>query len=416
MLILRLIRESFLFALQSLLANKLRTMLSLLGITIGIFAIIMIFSVVDSLEYAIRKSVSGLGDRVVYVQKWPWGPEEGAENYAWWKFFNRPEPNYREFKRLQQVIQDTEALAFMFSKSGTMKYGNNLAEQVMVSAVSDQFQEVWLYPIREGRYFSEIESQSGRPVVLLGASLADGLFPNEYPIGKSVKLWGRPFTVIGVYEAQGSSLLGNSPDQNAYIPLEYGRRLYSDQISGTVILAKAKSTDDMDLLVDELRAGLRAYRRIKPGLPDTFSFNRISLVAKALDDLFSRVRLAGLLIGGFSILVGGFGIANIMFVSVKERTSQIGIQKALGAKNYFILLQFLTEAVVLSLIGGLIGLLLVYGLLRVAATSLEFDIFLSASNIAQGVWISVLIGLISGIFPALSAARMAPVDAIRSGQ
>jgi putative ABC transport system permease protein len=413
MIILRLIKESIVMAFHALVANKLRTILSLLGITIGIFAIILIFSVVDSLEYTIRKSVAGLGDRVVYIQKWPWGPEEGSEGYAWWKYFNRPEPSYQEFKFLQQQLREVEALAIMQSKTATVKYLNNVVSGTNVQGVSSQFQEIWLYPVSEGRYFSEVESQTGRSVCLLGGAVAEGLFPNEDPIGKSIRIWSRPYTVIGVYEAQGSSLLGNSPDQNIFIPIENARKIFSSQMVGSTILAKAQSTDQLDRLVDELRGGMRAVRRLKPGAADTFSFNRVSLVAKALDSLFVQLRFAGLLIGGFSILVGGFGIANIMFVSVRERTSQIGIQKALGAKNHFILLQFLTEAVVLCLIGGLLGLFMVFGVIKIIVSTFDFDLFLSAKNINQGIWISVIIGLVSGVFPALSAARLNPVDAIR---
>ncbi len=412
----RLFQESIKFALHALVVNKLRTLLSLLGITIGIFAIIVVFAVVDSLEYTIRKSVSGLGDRVVYVQKWAWGPEEGAETYAWWKYFNRPEPSYREFRRLQQNNQSAEYLAYMFASPATVKYRSNSVANAQVNAVSHDFQEIWQNDIGEGRYFSELESSSGRPVALVGLNVADGLFPNEDPIGKEIRIWsGRKVRIIGVYAKKGTDLFGNSPDDQVFVPVEFGRQIFPDRYQGSTILAKASSLEKIDPMIQEVRSGMRSLRRLKPGTPDSFSFNRISLVSNALDSLFVTLRIAGIFIGGFSILVGGFGIANIMFVSVKERTNQIGIQKALGARNYFILLQFLFESVFLCLLGGAIGLALVFFTLEFAAKALDFDIFLSAGNVVQGIIISVVIGLISGIFPAYFASRLQPVDAIRSG-
>lgn len=412
----RLFQESVKFALHALVVNKLRTMLSLLGITIGIFAIIIVFAVVDSLEYTIRKSISGLGDRVVYVQKWSWGPEDGAETYAWWKYFNRPEPSYREFRRLQQNNQQADVLAYMFASAATVKYRANSVANAQVNAVSHDFQEIWQNEIGDGRYFSELESSSGRPVAVIGHTVADGLFPNDDPLGKDIRIYGgRKARVIGVYAKKGTDIFGSSPDDQVFVPLEFARQIFPDRYPGATILAKAPTIAGIDPMIQEVRSGLRSLRKLKPGTPDSFSFNRISLVSNSIDALFVTLRIAGIFIGGFSILVGGFGIANIMFVSVKERTNQIGIQKALGAKNFFIMLQFLFESVFLCLLGGLIGLFLVFVTLEFAAKALDFDIFLSANNVLQGVVISVVIGIISGIFPAFFAARMQPVDAIRSG-
>ncbi len=412
----RLLQESIRFAIHALVVNKLRTLLSLLGITIGIYAIIMIYSVVDSLEYTVRKSVAGLGEKVVYVQKWNWGPEEGSETYAWWKYFNRPEPSYKEYKALESKVPSAEHIAFTYSKPATLRYFNNQASNTPIIAVTHNYLDIWDYVLQDGRYFSELESQSGRPVCVLGFAVADGLFPNEDPIGKEVRALGRKFKVIGIFESQGDDLFGNSTDENVYIPVEYARKIFPDNVSGSAILAKAKTETGIAPMIDELRATLRGLRRLKPGDADSFSFNRMSMVTQALDGVFLIIKLAGIVIGGFSILVGGFGIANIMFVSVRERTSQIGIQKALGARNNFILLQFLVESVALCLIGGLIGLILVYLSLLVASNLIDFYIFLSVQNIIRAIVISVVIGLISGIFPAYFASQMQPVDAIRSGQ
>jgi putative ABC transport system permease protein len=408
-----LFKESIVFALQALVGNKLRSILSLLGITIGIFAVIMVFTIVDSLEQNLRKSVQSLGDDVVFIQKWPWtfGP-----NYPWWKYMNRPLPDYKELDYVLENCDGAQSAAFVVSASTTVKYQSSNIENVGVVCASHQYDKVKNFEIAEGRYFTEIESSSGRPVGVIGDVLAKALFPNQNPIGQTIKVRGSKVMVIGVFKKEGESILGGSVDTQVLVPVNYARSLIdiNDENLDPQILVRAKPGITNDELISELTGLMRSKRRLSPVEEEDFALNQTSLISNQFDSLFDVVGIAGWIIGGFSILVGGFGIANIMFVSVKERTNIIGIQKSLGAKNYFILMQFLFESVFLSVIGGFIGLLIVYLITLIAGDSVGMEIQLSRSNVILGFTISILIGVVSGFVPAYGASQLDPVEAIRS--
>ncbi|MCK5781305.1 MAG: ABC transporter permease [Flavobacteriales bacterium] len=413
MIMLRILKESVFFAVHSLISNKLRTFLSLLGVTIGIFAIISVLAAVDSLETNVRGELAALGDDVIYVQKWPW---DGGG--AWWKYINRPEVTYKEFKKLSNDFPYAEAVAMsVHPPSQTIKFKNNSVSSVQVVPVSYSFQQFGLMNLSDGRYFSYSESNNGSGVAVLGSEINKGLFQDSDPIGKSIKVFGRKIRIIGVFEKEGTSLIGGSKDQEVYVPLNFIRKLYNlneGKLRGEITV-KAKEGVGVVQLRDELRGKMRAIRRLRPKDDDNFALNELSVLSNGLDEFFGVLNLAGILIGGFSILVGGFGIANIMFVSVRERTNIIGIQKSLGAKNYSILTQFLVESVILSLLGGIIGLAMVFVLTIIASEFAEMELFLGVRNIIVGVGISVSIGLIAGIVPAWMGAKMNPVDAIRTG-
>jgi putative ABC transport system permease protein len=413
MFLLTIFSESFLFAAHALRTNKLRTFLSLLGITIGIFAIISVFTVVDALEKSLRDSVKSLGDNVVFVQKWPWafGPD-----YPWWKYMNRPVPDTDEMEELKKRCKKYEAAAFFVSFNKTVKFKSSSIENVGIISVSHDYEDVQFLDIINGRYFTEAESDGGRAVAILGANIADGLFPNTDPVGQSIKVMGHKLMVIGVLKKEGESIMGTSKDANVIIPVNYVRNLVDIRNDNfdPFIMVKAKPGVTNAELIDELTGAMRAIRKLKPLADDDFALNQTSLINNQFDEMFNFIGTAGWIIGVFSILVGGFGIANIMFVSVRERTNQIGIQKALGAKNIFILLQFLTESVMLCLIGGFIGLMLIFLLTLAIGDSAGMDISLTTSNIILGLTISVLIGVISGFVPSYSASQLDPVEAIRS--
>jgi len=412
-LFFKLFNESVKMAWNALVANKLRTILSLLGITIGIMAIITVFTLVDSMEKNIKDNIQSLGDNTVYIQKWPW--DTGAMQ-EWWKFWQRPEADLNDFKEVQRRSNAAEAVVFMASKSKTVKYASNSAENVSIVAVTHDYDRIKSFDIVSGRYFTMAESNVGKNVCIIGMAVAQGLFGEADPVGNSVLVFGRKLVVIGVFGVEGESVFGNSVDNQVLMPMNFARQVMriDRQGSNPLIMVKAKSGVETAELMDELRGIMRGIRRLKPLADDNFALNEISLLSKSLESLFQILNIAGTIIGGFSILVGGFGIANIMFVSVKERTHLIGIEKSLGAKNWFIMMEFLAEAVFLSLMGGIAGLIIVYGLTFLASAVFEVNIYLTLSNIMTGIGISVSIGLIAGIIPAYLASRLSPVEAIRS--
>lgn len=415
MVFFRILKESFQFALHALSVNVLRTVLSLLGISIGIFTIVSVFAAVDSLEKNVRSSVASLGSDVVYVQKWPWGG--GGGDYPWWKYFQRPEPSYDELEPLQRRSNTAEYIAFAFGLQKTIKFRESSVENATILPVSYDYQNIWNFDIAQGRYFTSLESAGGAPVGLVGSDIANGLFGTDSVIGREIQAMGRKIRIIGVFEKQGGSLVGVNTDVTVLVPAMFVRSLMSlENRNGAFLMAKPKLGVEVSAMKDELQGIMRGIRRLKPKVEDNFALNEVSVISSGLDALFGILGVAGWVIGGFSILVGGFGIANIMFVSVRERTNQIGIQMSLGAKSYFILLQFLLESVLLCLLGGIIGLAIIYVLTYVVRTFFEFNMTLSSNNVILGIVISIIIGLISGIIPAYSASRLDPVEAIRSGQ
>ncbi len=408
-----LFKESLLFAWQSLVSNKLRSFLSLLGITIGIFAIILVFTIVDGLESNIRGSIQSLGNNVVYIQKWPWdfGPD-----YPWWKYINRPVPQYYELDELQKRCKSTEALAYRMGRRRTIKYRSNSIQNAVVAGISHDFYKIKNFDLTAGRYFTQNETDAGYHLALIGASIAEGLFPNEDPLGKEIKIAGNKAVIIGVIKKEGESLLGVSFDYQVITPFNFARSFLDvrSENADPMIYAKAKPNVSNAEMISELTGIMRGIRKLKPMGEPNFALNETSLISKGFDGLFDIIGTAGWIIGGFSILVGGFGIANIMFVSVKERTNLIGIQKSLGAKNFFILVQFLGESVMLSTIGGFFGLLVTYIITLLGKDAIDMDISLTSTNIILGFTISILIGIISGFIPAYSASQLDPVEAIRS--
>ena len=411
---LKIFRESIRFAWHALVTNKLRTLLSLLGITIGIFAIISVFTAVDALERNVSNSVASLGENVIYIQKWPWA---FSNDYPWWKYFQRPVPQLKEMNELKRRTSTVEHFVYeAFLNEKTIKYRSNAVENATIVITSHDYDKIKSFDMKWGRYLSEVESQAGRPVIVIGSDISDKLFGASNPVGKDITLMGRKLAVIGVFAKEGSSLFENSSDELVVIPVNFAKNiidLNTDRV-GSLIAAKAFPGITIEEMRDDLKSAMRAIRQIRPREEEDFALNEAKLLSTQVESIFSVISLAGAVIGGFSILVGGFGIANIMFVSVKERTSMIGIQKSLGAKNYFILLQFLVEAVFLCLIGGVIGLLFVYAAATTATVILDFDMSLTLKNIIIGLTVSAVIGIISGFVPAWMASRLDPVEAIRA--
>jgi putative ABC transport system permease protein len=411
---LRLIHEGSMFALNTLRVNKMRTFLSLLGITIGIFAIISVFTLVDSMERSVRSSFAQLGEDTMMIQKMPWGPEENDKEYAWWKYIQRPNPTYDEWNKLRERVTTAKSVAFFASVSRTAEFGSSSAENVAVVAVTNGFDDFLTVAIGQGRLFTERELEGNSRFCVIGFEVARQLFGLQDPVGKQIKVGGYKSTVIGVLEKEGQSLFGNGADEWILVPIQFARNIMNINESNTQISTKPREFVSVKALEDELVMQMRSIRRLRPGEEKNFALNKSSMLSKGLDQVFAILNIAALIIGGFSIIVGGFSIANIMFVSVRERTNIIGIQKALGAKRGFILFQFLFESVLLCTIGGAIGLILILLLSMLATALTDFEVVLTLQNVLIGLGFSVSIGLISGIVPASIAARMEPVDAIRS--
>ena len=419
MLNLRLTLESFLFAWDALKSNLLRTVLSLLGVTVGIFAIIAVFTIVDSLEANVRSSLDFVGDKIIYVQKWPF--EFGAE-FPWWKYFQRPVPTPREYQQLRrQMGPNNKGIAIFAANNGNiLKSGSNSVADCVLQGVSYDFRVVSNVPIKEGRYFTVQEMDAARPVAIIGATIAENLFPNGNALGRQFKARGQSFTVIGVMEKEGKKLITiSSNDANCIIPFPMFTKMFALSTTGfgggpsASIAVKGRDEDPGLLDLEyEMRGVMRNIRGLKPREGDNFALNRPEMIASAVGKLFSVIGVVGGIIGSFAILVGGFGIANIMFVSVRERTNIIGIQKSLGAKNFFILFQFLFEAVFLCLIGGVSGITLVWLVTLIPQDALPLT--MTAARVVLGLLISVAIGIIAGIVPAVLAANLDPVIAIRA--
>ncbi|MFO7613818.1 MAG: ABC transporter permease [Bacteroidales bacterium] len=411
LIFLKLIRESYLFALHEIVVNKVRTFLSLLGITIGIFSIISVFTIFDSMESNIRESIDSLGSDVLFVQKWPWAM---GGDYPWWKYISRPEASLTDLKEIRRRSQTARASTYLAGVNTTAKYGKNTLENANIIIVAEDYDKVMTVDIADGRFISPAEFVSGRPVAVVGSDIVANLLGVPDPIGSRMKLFGLNVEVIGVMKKEGSNIFGNTADDQIIVPVNFARNHSDIRNIGGAIIVKARTGVSIEEMKDELTGIMRSVRKLKPRAEDNFAINQTDIISKGFDQLFGVIAVVGWIIGGFSLLVGGFGIANIMFVSVKERTKIIGIQKAMGAKKYFILLQFLFEAIFLSLFGGLLGLMIVFILSVSVSQMFDMSLMLTRGNIFLGIFVSAFIGFISGLIPAWNASRLDPVEAMRS--
>ncbi len=413
--IFKILAESVAQAFHQLFGNKLRTFLSLLGITIGIWCVVMVNTAVDSMESSIRNSFQKLGDDVIYISQFSWA-EDPEANY--WKWMRRPKPSFTDYKALSKKLQTAQLVTYSsFIGPKTIEYKSSSVEGAFSIAVTNSYADIFNLEFDKGRFYSETEYNTGRNQIIIGYKVAKELFGDIEPIGKRVKIFGRKCFVIGVISESGKDLINPLNFDDAVILSYELARKFTDVKTNTrrggSINVKAKEGVSLEELKDDITGVLRASRRLKPKTENNFALNNLSIISKALDSVFGIIGVAGFVIGFFALLVGMFSVANIMFVSVRERTNIIGIKKALGAKWQVILVEFLTEAIILCLIGGAFGILFVWLFGMLLSHFLDFEIFLTFKNLMLGIIASTITGVISGIIPAIIAAFMDPVDAIR---
>jgi putative ABC transport system permease protein len=413
--------ESFRFSFRAIRQNKLRSFLSVLGITIGIYCIIAVYALVHSMERSINNQFRQYGTEVLFVQKWPWDGMGG--NYPWWKYLSRPivTPTEAQFLRDRLPANRASAIAYSFSLNKGVQTAESRVDGVSIRCVDHAYAEIQKVNLGQGRYFSPAESRAGRAVAVIGADVAEALFGDKDPIGQPIRILNGVVHVIGVFEKEGASLLNNSADNSLLLPLKTGLGLSSFKNNDDAqIMIKAAEGVSLDDLQTEVEMAMRQIRHERPAQEASYAVNRMSMITEAVTQLFAQIQKVGVIIGAFAMLVGCFGVANILFVSVKERTQEIGIQKALGAPSSFIRRQFLLEAIWLCTAGGAVGLgfvgLTLMGIQAIAAQSLgnSVEIGLDASDALLGLLVSIGVGILSGFLPARSAARLNPVDAMRS--
>lgn len=415
-IVVGLVAESASFAFFSIRSDKLRTFLSLFGVTVGIFSIVAVFCAVDSLKANIMEGVQSFGSNIVYIDRFPMAQEEGedGEPLQWWDYLQRPEITEENFEYVARNASLAESVVYIIMGNGNASYRRNNYSNAFLVITTDGLENVMSYSLAEGRDFSQMEIRGGSNVAILGYNVAQELFGDSYPVGKKVKVKGGSATVVGVLEKQGESMVSIvNTDDAVILPLQFGKTVLASAWGSGMMMAAPAEGVSRDAFIDELRLLLRSCRGLSPSERDDFAINEMTFLLDMLDSVFRGISKAGWIIGAFSLIIGGFGIANIMFVSVQERMNQIGIQKALGAKRYVILTQFMVEASFLSLAGGLVGILLVFLIsIPVNAVSEYFTITLSPDNAIAGMLIAVVLGILSGLIPAWKAATVDPVRAI----
>ncbi len=409
---LNILSNSFRLTIQELMVNKLRTALSLIGISFGIFCIIGVLATVNSLEKNIQNEIKSLGTNTIYIDKWDYN---GGPDYPYWKFVNRPLPKYEELEFIKQRSQLASHLSFNLNNIGNVEYKDNVLQGVTFYGITEEQNLIQPIIIQYGRYISTSEFAAGSNVVILGFNNAEKLFINpRYAVGKEVVLNGKKAKIIGVIKKEGQNLIGWNYDQCVMTPYRFIRNIFDEKRSNAFIIAMGKEGVSSIALKDDLEGVMRSIRKLSPKAEDNFSLNDVSGFSDKVSSVFVSINIGGWAIGALSLIVGAFGIANIMFVTVKERTGMIGLKKAIGAKRKSILLEFLLEAAIICIIGGLIGLLLVYILTVVLSNVFDFPVFISPGILSLAIFMCILIGILAGIIPASIAARLDPVVAIRS--
>jgi len=411
--VLTILWNSFKMALQELKVNKLRTFLSLFGITIGIFCIIGVLATIDSLKGKIQNDLASFGNNTIYIDKWDYG---GGPEYPWWKFMKRPSMKIEEMDIIKKKSNLASNMAFFTSTQATFTFEENILKGVNIYGITNEYKAVQSFNIGMGRYFSEADFLRGGPLGVIGYKVAEELFGKaDKALGKTISYGGRRLMVIGIIEKQGTAIInGFDYDKSVLTTYQYFASIFDTDNSSPYIMVQAKPGVPSALLQQELTGVMRQIRKLSPTEEDNFTCNDVAQFKDQIDSVFGSINSGGWAIAGLSLIVGAFGVANIMFVTVRERTSQIGLKKAIGAKSSTILYEFLLESAFLCIIGGLVGLFLVWILTVALGSVLPFPLHIAPSIVVLALSICIILGVISGIIPASIAAKMNPVEAIRT--
>jgi putative ABC transport system permease protein len=409
---LNILGSSIKLTFQELKSNKLRTALSLTGVAFGIFCIIGVLATVNSLERNIQEEVKGLGTNTIYIDKWDYS---GGPDKPFWKLRARPNMKAEEADQIKERSDLTEAAVFFMSFGGSASYGSDVLDGVSIYGINPDQINIQPLNFLSGRYFSPTEFIGGAATGIIGHTNAENLFGSpERALGKVIDIKGRKVHIVGVLQKEGKTFVGWNYDNCIMITYKFCKQLFDEKSTNPIVIVKGKPNVPSAALSDELRGIMRQVRKLGPTQEDNFTLNSVEGFSQAISSSFVFLNIVGSIIGGISLVVGMFGIANIMFVTVKERTPVIGLKKAIGAKSGTILFEFLTEASILCLMGGAIGLIFVYILTLILSGPLDFPVYISAPMLAVTIILCVSVGIIAGILPARRAAKMDPVVAIRS--
>jgi len=409
---LNILANSLRLTLQELKVNKMRTALSLTGVAFGIFCIIIVLAIVNSFERNIQNEVKSLGSNTIYIDKWDYS---GGPDQPFWKFRARPSMKYEEEELVRERSQLLDNIAFLMQTAGNVSVKDEVIENATVYGVTEAQMTIQPISFNVGRYFSSSEFKAGSPVCMIGFSNAEDLFgTTERALGKQIDIKGKKVTIVGVIKKEGTNFIGWDYDKCVMFPYNFCKQVFKEEWSNPILIAKGKEGVTTAALMDELKGIMRQVRRLSPTQEDNFSLNSVEAFSQALSSFFVTLNIVGSIIGGISLIVGMFSIANIMFVTVKERTSVIGLKKAIGAKKRSILFEFLMEASLLCLLGGAFGLFFVWITTLIITNLANFPVYISLPMLITTIIICLVVGILAGIIPASRAARMDPVVAIRS--